>query len=140
MRRNKQTDGERKVDKFRGANQPTPIKVKLEVDENGTGKWVHEGLGHRELEELVAAVRSREFSYAYEMGEYLGISEGEISKRKKRAIALELISGEEWNQCFQDVRDAHKELGPNNNDNFASILLEDVFLKEDGEEEDDDSF
>ena len=131
-----------KVDKFRGANQPTPIKVKLEVDEEGHGRWLHEGLGHRELEELVAAVRSREFCYAYQMVDILGISKGEITKRKKKAIALEMITGEEWDQCFQDARDDLKELGPDNNINsLASTMIEPTFLNHgSSEEEEYDSF
>ena len=130
-----------KVDKFRGANQPTPIKVKLEVDEEGHGRWLHEGLGHRELEELVAAVRSREFRYANEMVEQLEISKGEISKRKRKAIALGLISGDEWDQCFHDARDAITEFGPNNDiENLAATLIEDDFLNGGGRREDDDSY
>ena len=130
-----------KVDKFRGANQPTPIKVKLEVDEEGHGRWLHEGLGHRELEELVAAVRSREFCYAYQMVDILGISKGEITKRKKKAIALEMITGEEWDQCFQDARDTPKELGPiNDKENSAFNLIEEVFIRDGEMEDDNDSF
>lgn len=127
-----------KVDKFRGANQPAPIKVKLQVDEEGNGRWLHEGLGHRELEELVAAVRSREFRYANEMVEPLGISKGEISKRKRKAIRLELITGEEWDQCFQDARDANIEFGPDTDiEDLAATLMDDSFIKGDGGEGDD---
>jgi len=130
-----------KVDKFRGANQPTAIKVKLEVNKEGNGRWLHEGLGHRELEELIAAVRSREFRYANEMVEPLGISKGEISKRKRKAIALELISGDEWDQCFQDARDAITEFGPNNDlENLAAAFIEDGFNNGGRGEEDDDSY
>ena len=128
-----------KVDKFRGANQPDPIRVKLEVDESGSGRWSHEGLGHRELEELIAAAQSREFCFARDMVEHLGISQGEISKRRKKAIALGMITGDEWKQCFQDARDGYKEFGhdnnewPEHNSNMEALnLLIDPAFKNDG--------
>ena len=95
-----------KVDKFRGCQQPKPLKVKLETnDETGGGWWTIDSLQQREFQELVKLVRSREFCYAKDISLTTGVSTGEISKRKRAVISTGLITVEEWNQCFQDARD-----------------------------------
>lgn len=94
-----------KVDKFRGRQQPKPLKVKLEVDENtGAGKWSIDFLKQQELQALVKAVRSLDYSFAKDISAATGVSTGEISKRKKEAIKLGLITLEEWELCMKDAR------------------------------------
>lgn len=99
-----------RIDKFRGGQPPKPLKVKLEVDKKtGAGRWDFSGLQDRNLQELVKAAQSREFQYGKAIAEHLGISTGEVSKRKHKAIAMGLITGDEWEQCFQDARDTINE-------------------------------
>lgn len=99
-----------KVDKCRSGKQPKPLKVSLEVDpETGAGRWCHEELRNRHLEEIVKAVCSREFNTGKELAVHLGISTGELSKRKRKAVALGLITEAEWKQCLQDARDTSRE-------------------------------
>lgn len=94
-----------KVDKFRGRQKPRPMKVLLEVDEEtGQGSWMVDALQQRELQEMVKAVRSRTFLYQQDIASDLGISKGEISKRKREAVKLGLITTEEWGRCLQDAK------------------------------------
>jgi len=100
-----------RVDKFRGANAPAPLDVQLIIDpETGLASWQHEGSQERKLLELVKAVRSREFGTQAELADELDLSAGEVSKRKHRAIGHGMISGEEWERCFQEARDLKKAI------------------------------
>jgi len=95
-----------RVDKFRGAIAPTPLDVQLIMDpDTGLGCWQHEGAQERKLLELLKAVRSREFGTQKELAAEMGLSTGEVSKRKRRAIGHGMISGEEWERCLQEARD-----------------------------------
>lgn len=99
-----------KVDKFRGRQQPKPLKVKLEVnEETGGGWWTIDSLQQRELQELVKLVRSREYCFAKDISAATGVSTGEISKRKRAAIRIGLITAVEWSLCLQDARDIKTE-------------------------------
>jgi len=94
-----------RVDKYRGANAPTPLDVQLIIDpETGLACWQHEGSQERKLLELVKAVRSREFGTQAELATELDLSAGEVSKRKRRAIGHGIVTGEEWERCFQEAR------------------------------------
>ena len=101
-----------KVDKCRNGRQPQPLKVSLNVDAaKGAGQWVYEALGERHLQEIVQAVRSREFDTGKELAAYLEITTPTLSKRKRKAIAAGLIAEAEWKQCLQDARDTSREFG-----------------------------
>lgn len=94
-----------RVDKCRSGIAPEGLRVQLKVDaDTGEGRWDYGGAEERKLQELVAAVRSREYGYAKDVAEALGLSAGETSKRKKQALLLGLITGEEWDRCLQEAR------------------------------------
>ena len=99
-----------KVDKYRSGGSPQPLKVSLEVDAaTGAGYWQYEALGERRLQEVVQAVRSREFNTGKELAAHLGIATSTLSKLKRKAIAANLITEAEWKQCLQDARDTSRE-------------------------------
>lgn len=73
----------------------------LTDDGNGGNCWGHEAAEREELAELLEMVRSLQYATQGELAEALGISQGELSKRKGRATtALKLITSEEWADCL----------------------------------------
>ncbi|MEM6898835.1 MAG: AAA family ATPase [Pseudomonadota bacterium] len=99
-----------KVDKSRSGRQPDPLRIKLEVDsDTGGGQWIFGEATNRHLEEVVRLVRSRDFCLAKDLAAHLGMSSPTLSKHKRKAIASGLITGAEWDLCFQEARDTERE-------------------------------
>lgn len=73
-------------------------------DTTGALAWHYETTEAEELGELVELVKTLNYAKQAELAEAIGISTGELSKRKARAIVLKLISEEDWAGCLAQAR------------------------------------
>lgn len=89
-------------EKFRGRRDEAmrPLKVKLEEDECSAAKWTWEVSEDAVLGQLVAMVKSLEYSTQDALAQDLGVTPGALSKRKAKAIAQGLIKAPEWDDCL----------------------------------------
>lgn len=94
-----------RVDKFRGGQAPESLEVHLEVDDAGDGNWAYQAALDRRLLVLVDEALSQNHASQNELAEALGLSKGEVSKRKHRAIANGLITKEEWSDSLRAARE-----------------------------------
>ena len=107
-----------RVDKFRQANKPEPLKVRLaQCEDTGEMRWEWGASRDRQLEEIVRLVRSREFELDREIAEELGLGKVTLSRRKKEAITAGLITKKEWEECMTEARALAREGGVVANDN-----------------------
>jgi KaiC/GvpD/RAD55 family RecA-like ATPase len=90
-------------EKYRGKPDPSVVPLKVRLDASGWSFGASEALGLRRLVELV---RSMDYPTQTALAEAAGISKGEASKRKQRAIAAGLIDAKEWSQCLEAAGDA----------------------------------
>ncbi len=82
----------------------TPAGASGKDEAAGALAWHYETTEAEELGELVELVKTLNYVKQAELAEALGISPGELSKRKARAIVLKLITEEEWNGCLSQAR------------------------------------
>lgn len=78
-------------------------------DPEGGPRWEFEARRDGRLHELVAVVRGREHVTQAEIAAHLGISEGQLSKDKREALKLGLITDEEWRRCLDEARTIRAE-------------------------------
>lgn len=93
--------------KYRHKRDDTTRNRSIWLAEDGAGNqaWGHEVSEKEELAELVERVQSLQYATQGELAEALGISPGELSKRKGRAMAaLKLITSDEWSECFSTAK------------------------------------
>jgi hypothetical protein len=88
-------------DKYRGKPDKTVVPLKVRLD--GTG-WSFGASEAPELRHLVELVRSMDHATQASLAHAAGVSTGEVSKRKQRAIAAGMIGREEWAQCLEAAR------------------------------------
>ena len=98
-----------RVDKFRGAAAPAPFKVKLIAESESHGRWEVSGGEDRQLLDLVRRVRSRNYGSQNALAAAMGVEKGTLSKWKKRALGLGLITHEEWELCLSEGRQLEQE-------------------------------
>ena len=72
-------------------------------------KWEFEARRDGRLHELVALIKGREHVSQAELAGHLGISEGQLSKDKREALRLALITDEEWRRCLSEARSIRDE-------------------------------
>lgn len=83
----------------------SPQRVRL-VD--GAG-WVAEANGDGRLEELVEAVRSLDYPTQGALATAMGVSPGQLTKLKKKAIAAGLIDEGKWTDCMKKALEIEQE-------------------------------
>ncbi|MFN3609837.1 MAG: AAA family ATPase [Hyphomonas sp.] len=98
-----------RVDKFRGAAAPAPFKAQLTVDNAGKGRWEISSGEDRHLQNLLRKVRSRDYATQNALATVMGVEKGTLSKWKKRALGLDLITHEEWERCLSEARQLEGE-------------------------------
>jgi DNA invertase Pin-like site-specific DNA recombinase len=94
-------------DKYRGKpdSRVVPMHVILEQVDGDT-RWQHNATQSPVLRQLVERVRSMDYSTQREVADAVGISPGEVSKRKREAIKASLITEREWDECLKVAREA----------------------------------
>lgn len=91
-----------------GANNG--FNASLEPTFDGAGLyWKVSDSQNAELMQLIAAARTRKFATQNALAEHLGISKGEVSKRRGECISAGLITLADWNQCLSDARELARE-------------------------------
>lgn len=98
--------------KFRGTPHPEVRSkdVRLIAGPDGVAQWSAEAAAKDKLHEVVEAIRSCQFRDQRVVAEALGISAGEMSKRKTAAIAQGLITGAEVALCFAEAESGTEAL------------------------------
>lgn len=97
-------------DKYRGKPDPAvaPLSVSLQQSGNSS-QWRHTATEAPALRNLVELVRSMDYGKQSDLALAAGISNGEVSKRKRKAINAGLITDREWDECLkagQEVAEA----------------------------------
>ena len=95
-------------DKYRGKPDASVSPLKVHLDSLG---WNSGPTEVPELRRLVEAVRSMSYSTQAALADALGVSKGEVSKRKARAISAAMIGAKEWDACFEAAREVLGETG-----------------------------
>jgi KaiC/GvpD/RAD55 family RecA-like ATPase len=84
-------------EKYRGMHCAATDSRRVWLEQSA---WRWESQGLDELGELVQLVRSLDFGSQKQLAERLGVSPGEVSKRKKRAVQGGLITAQDWGECL----------------------------------------
>lgn len=90
-------------DKYRGKPDASVVPLRVRLDASG---WTFGASEAPELRRLVELLRSMDYPTQAALAEAAGISKGEVSKRKQRAIVARLIDGREWDACLEAAREA----------------------------------
>lgn len=77
---------------------------------NEAGQWEFKILSAGKANEVVQAIRSREYCTQAAVAEGLGWSKSEVSKQLKNAYELGLFSIEEKQRCFEEAKDSDEDL------------------------------
>jgi hypothetical protein len=95
-------------EKYRGLRDCTtaPTVVTLTQDDDGKSHWDWHPVESPNEVALVEAVRTLQFPTQTELAEHIGISKGEVTKRRDRAISKGVleITSEEWRGCLEESR------------------------------------
>ena len=116
--------------KYRGERDKSMVNkdVWLGEDKQGVKGWQHEVSKADQAAQLVELVKSLEYPSQKALAEALGVSEGQVSKLKKRAIALSLIKLNEWDDCLwvalEAAREAAQEQDPYGQGIGAGLLVQ----------------
>lgn len=112
--------------KFRGERDQSMVNkdVWLGEDKQGVKGWQHEVSKTDQATQLVELVRSLEYPSGKALAEALGVSKGQVSKLKKRAIALSLIKLKEWDDCLEAAREAAQEEDPYGQGTGTGLLVQ----------------
>jgi len=81
------------------------VLARLLNDPEGGPRWEFEARRDGRLHALVDLVRGRDHATQADLAEALNISTGQLSKDKKEALKLGLITAEEWTRCLTEARD-----------------------------------
>lgn len=93
--------------KFRGKRSEAHAETTawLEGAPGGGLRWTFKRSEADALNQMVAALRSLEFSTQNALAAHLGISKSELSRRKQKAIALGLLKDIEWSMALKAASD-----------------------------------
>lgn len=88
-------------DKYRGKPDASVVPLRVRLADS---VWIYSTSEAPELIRLVELVRSMDYPTQAALAVAAGVSTGEVSKRKQRAIAGGLIGRDEWDQCLDAAK------------------------------------
>lgn len=88
-------------DKFRGKKDSSVMDSEVWLDEQG---WHHEVASNEELDLLVETAQSGMYSTQAQIAKALDWDTSKVSRMKKKAIAEEMITEQEWKDCLAQAR------------------------------------
>lgn len=94
--------------KFRGKRGEAHAETTAWLEEDastGALRWTYKKSDAEVLNQIVAAVQSERFATDKAAAEYLGMNTSTFNRKKTRAIALKLITQEEWAACQKAARE-----------------------------------
>ncbi|WP_041354817.1 AAA family ATPase [Nitrosococcus halophilus] len=98
-------------EKYRGLrdDRVAPVRVSLQNDPGERPQWVVEPRSDAKIVEMVRAVKELACASQDELAERFGVTKGTISKWKRRAIDMDLVSSKAWEECLKEAQQVREE-------------------------------